>query len=351
MASEAPTLLERQVLRARNGLAYLAGANRPVMGQTPRDLVWKRDKARLWRYRSDQRRFKPPVLIVHSLVSKSYILDLLPQTSMIGYLLGEGFDMFLLDWEVADPADAENTLETYADGYIPAAVDALLDEAGADEVTLIGYCFGGVLTLLAAGAQPELPVRNLMVMATPCDYREMGFMSNMFRAGRLNAEDVIDETGLVPASVLDEGFQSLKPTEYVTQRMNFFQNLWNEEFVEGFLAIAIWARDQVHFPGGVFRQTVERLIRQNSLYHGVIAHGRGEVRLEDIRCPFLNAYAEQDTITPAPSSEPLTRLVGSDDVSELRLESGHIGFVAGRQAAKVARPQIRDWLAAHSDTR
>jgi polyhydroxyalkanoate synthase len=265
------------------------------------------------------------------------------------YLIGEGFDMFLLDWEVADPADAENTLETYVDGYIPEAIGALLEEADADELTLIGYCFGGVLTLLLAAAHPELPIRNMMVMATPCDYREMGFMSNMFRANRLSADDVIDETGLVPAQALDEGFQSLKPTEYVTQRMNFFQNLWNDEFVEGFLAIAIWARDQVPFPGGVFRQTVDRLIRQNGLLNGVIAHGRGEVRLEDIRCPFLNAYAEQDTITPAASSEPLTRLVGSDDVNELRLESGHIGFVAGRQAAKVARPQIRDWLAGHSD--
>ena len=46
----------------------------------------------------------------------------------------------------------------------------------------------------------------------------------------------------MPAGALDEGFQSLKPTEYVTQRVNFFQNLWNDEFVEGFLAIAIWAR-------------------------------------------------------------------------------------------------------------
>ena len=40
-----------------------------------------------------------------------------------------------------------------------------------------------MLTLLLAAAHPEVPVRNLMVMATPCDYREMGFMSNMFRAG------------------------------------------------------------------------------------------------------------------------------------------------------------------------
>jgi polyhydroxyalkanoate synthase len=345
----APTLLERQILRTRNGLAYLAGSNRPVMAQTPRDEIWKRDKARLWRYRSEQRRYRPPVLIVHSLVSKSYILDLLPNTSLIGYLLGEGFDVFLLDWVPPDAADAENTLETYVDGYIPKAIGALQEESGDDDVTLIGYCFGGVLTLLLAAAHPDLPIRNMMVMATPCDYREMGFMSNMFREHRLSPDDMIDETGLVPARALDEGFQSLKPTELLVQRVNFFQNLWNDEFLEGFLAIAEWARDQVSFPGGVFRQTVNVLIRQNALCSGVIPFGRGEVRLEDIRRPFLNAFAEQDGITPAASSEPLTRLVGSKDTSELRLESGHIGFVAGRQAAKVARPQISGWLASHSD--
>jgi polyhydroxyalkanoate synthase subunit PhaC len=344
----APTLLERQFLRARNGLAYLAGANRPVVGQTPRDLIWRRDKACLWRYRSDQRRFRPPVLIVHSLVSKSYILDLLPGTSMVRYLLGEGFDMFLLDWEPADPADAENTFETYVDGYAADAVGEVLDETGAEEVTLIGYCFGGVLTLLLAAAHPQLPIRAMMALATPCDYREMGFMSNVFRERRLNADDVIDETGLVPARALDEGFQSLKPTDYVVQRVNLFENLWNDEFVEGFLAIAQWARDQVPFPGALFRQTVDRLIRANALCAGVVPYGRGEIRLADITCPLLNAFADQDTITPAASAELLTRLVGSEDVRELRLESGHIGFVAGRQAAKVARPQIREWLASHS---
>ncbi len=347
----APTLLERQFLRTRNGLAYLAGANRPVMGQSPRDLIWKRDKARLWRYRSDDRRHRPPVLIVHSLVSKSYVLDLLPNTSLVGCLLDEGFDVFLLDWEPADAADAENNFETYVDGYIPTAIGAVLDEAGADEITLVGYCFGGVLTLLLGAAHPELPIRNMMAMATPCDYREMGFMSNMFREHRLNADDVIDETGLVPARALDEGFQSLKPTEVLTQRVNFVENLWNAEFVEGFLAISTWARDQVPLPGGVFRQTVEIMIRQNALLEGVVPFGRGEIRLKDITCPFLNALAEQDTITPVASSEPLTGLVGSQDTSELRLSSGHIGFAAGRQAAKVAHPQIADWLRSHSDGR
>jgi polyhydroxyalkanoate synthase len=148
---------------------------------------------------------------------------------------------------------------------------------------------------------------------------------------------------------MDEGFQSLKPTDQLVQNVNLFQNLWNDQFVEGFLAMNQWARDQVPFPGAAFRQTVQILIRENALMKGVIPFGRRELRLKDITVPYLNAFAEQDGIVPAASSEPITSLVGSSDASELRLQSGHVGFVAGRQAAKVARPQIADWIRRHSD--
>src|SRR5205085_6670786 len=104
-----------------------------------------RDKARLWRYRCEEPRYKPPVLIVHSLISKSYILDLLPNISMIRGLVEDGFDTFLLDWMPPDPADAENTLETYVDDYLPDAIAQALADAGDEDITLIGYCFGGVL--------------------------------------------------------------------------------------------------------------------------------------------------------------------------------------------------------------
>jgi polyhydroxyalkanoate synthase len=347
-----PNLFERQTLRARNGLAYLAGTSEPRIATTPRDLVWQLDKARLWRYRNpDGPRHRPPVLIVHSLVSKSYILDLLPGNSMVAFMVQEGFDVFLLDWMAADPADAENTLETYVDHYIPAAMAAVAEESGEGEQTVIGYCFAGILTLLLAAAHPELPVRNLITLTTPCDYTEMGFMSRMFLEGRLDPDDVIDDTGLVPAAAMDEGFQALKPTDRIVQQVNLWQNLWNDQWVEGFQAMNRWARDQVAFPGAAFRQTVDVLIRLNALCAGVVPYGRGEVRLADVTCPYLNVYCEQDTIVPARSSEPLTRLVGSPDASELRLQSGHVGLVAGRQAAKVARPQIADWIRARSEDR
>ena len=125
----------------------------------------------------------------------------------------------------------------------------------------------------------------------------------------------------------------------------------NDEWVESFLALNQWARDQVPFPGAAFRQNVDLLIRQNALAKGVIPLGGGDVRLKDIRSPYLNVFCEQDTIVPPRSLEPLTSLVGSADASDLRLQSGHVGLVAGRQAAKVARPAMAERIRRHSDDR
>src|SRR4051795_10984514 len=107
--------VERNVLRFRNGIKYAAGIDRPGLGLTPKDTVWKHDKMELWRYRSDQRRYRTPVLMVMSLVSRSYIFDLRPGNSLVEYMLGPGFDVFLIDWGVPHPPDAENPIPTFTD--------------------------------------------------------------------------------------------------------------------------------------------------------------------------------------------------------------------------------------------
>ena len=58
--------VERSYLRARNGLRYVRGSIRPKLGTTPKDIVWRRDKAQLWRYRSEPARFAQPLLIIRT---------------------------------------------------------------------------------------------------------------------------------------------------------------------------------------------------------------------------------------------------------------------------------------------
>jgi polyhydroxyalkanoate synthase len=341
--------VQRALQRGRNGLRYAAGTSRPKVGQTPKDVVWRRHKAELWRYRNEDIRLRPPVLIVHSLVSRSYVLDLYPGNSAVAFLLRSGFDVFLLDWGVADEADAENTLETYADDGIPAAVAAACDAAGTHDVTLLGYCFGGVLSLLSCARHPDMPVRNLVLMATPVDFTGMRAITALVRDGRLDPEEIVEPTGNVPPEVVENAFRLLKPTSEISQYATLWENLWNDEYMEGYQAMGQWTRDHVPFPGAAFRQTVEQLVRRNALMEGSLELGGQRVDLGAIRCPLLNVVAERDHIVPLAAAEPLPRLVASEEAEELRLAAGHVGLVAGRAAAKVTLPGIAAWIADHSE--
>src|SRR5215217_8048499 len=132
--------VERSFLRARNGLRYVRGTHRPKLGVTPKDVIWQCDKAQLWRYRRDTPpRYVQPLVIVTSLVSRSYILDLLPGSSSVEFLRDQGFDVFMIDWGIPEELEAGNTFETYVDEYLPRAIDAVMRETGADDITLVGY--------------------------------------------------------------------------------------------------------------------------------------------------------------------------------------------------------------------
>ena len=346
--------VERSYLRARNGLRYVRGSNRPQLGKTPKDVVWQRDKAQLWRYRRSGTpvRFAQPLLIVTSLVSRSYILDLLPGSSAVEFLRDSGFDVFMLDWGIPDELDADNRLETYVDEYLPRAVAAVRRETGGEELTIAGYCLGGVLSTLYANGHEDAGVRNLVLMATPVDFDAMGPMVAALREGRLDPEHLIDETGNVPADVLYSGFFMLAPTTVVAQKATLLEHLWNDEFVRGFQAMAQWARDQVPFPGAAFREVVEQLVRGNALMDGSLRVGGRDVGFGSTRAGVLNAMAEKDTVVPMAAAAPIGRLVGRPERRhELVLPGGHVTFGTGRSAFRHTLPALASWIAAHSDER
>jgi polyhydroxyalkanoate synthase subunit PhaC len=126
--------------RARNGLRYMAGVQLGKIAATPREPVWSRDKVVLYRYTSeDAPSRQTPILLVMSLVTRPYVFDLRPGSSLVEDLKGAGYDVFLLDWGVPDAVESQNTLETYCDEYIPRAAKAVLHTSGADRLTLFSY--------------------------------------------------------------------------------------------------------------------------------------------------------------------------------------------------------------------
>jgi polyhydroxyalkanoate synthase len=338
----------RSARRARNGFRHLTGIGRPAVAQAPKDTVWSAEKVQLWRYRSDRRSISTPLLFVHSLVSRSYVFDLAPGNSVVEAMLGRGFDVYLIDWGVPDELEASNTLETYVDGYLPEIVHEVTRIARSDRVHVFGYCFGAVLALLYAAGHTGDPVRTLTAMATPVDFSELGPMASMLRAGHIDPNDLVDDTGNVPPDLVLNSFRLLQPTGDLSGYVNLWQNLWDDDYVLAHEVMTRWGKDHIPFPGACFLQVADLFTRQNLLASGRVPLGDRVIDLADVTVPFLNIVADHDHIVPPASTDPLTSLVGSTEVEQLRLPSGHVGVVVGRAAQRRNLPAMADWLERHS---
>ncbi|MGK2237462.1 MAG: polyhydroxyalkanoate synthase [Rhodococcus sp. (in: high G+C Gram-positive bacteria)] len=343
----ARTFLTRNTARIWNGAKYLRGDDFGSPCVTPKDTVWRQGKVELWRYRNDSVSVHPPVLLILGLVSRSTLFDLHEKASLVGALRDAGFDVYILDWGVADAGDAKNRLETYVSRYLPRAVRALLRTSGADDFSLIGYCMGGNLALLAAASHPELPIRNLVTMATSVDWDSLHPQLDPLRRPGERAGAFVNDDGVVPGELIAYFFKVRKPTADLLQVVSLWRMLWNPSYVAGHQAIARWASDHVPVPRLVAEQILDEWLRQNGFMTGHLRLNGRAVDLKAIVCPMLAILTTKDEIVPPAAARPIGDLVGSTDVEVLELEAGHIGLSVGRSAHQVMYPRLISWLKKH----
>ena len=186
-------------------------------------------------------------------------------------------------------------------------------------------------------------------MATPVDFSQMETITALVRDGRLDPEDVIEPTGNVAPDVIENGFKLLKPTAEVTQYATLWENLWNDEFMEGYQAMGQWARDHIPFPGAAFEQTVEGLVRANGAGQRHVRARRREGRPESDHAAGAEHHGRARPHRPAGRRRAADRPRRLKEKEELRLAAGHAGLVAGRKAAKVTLPGIAGWFKEHSE--
>jgi polyhydroxyalkanoate synthase len=343
--------LQRALLQTSRTLAVLTARDRAPVGQTPKDVVWQRGTAQLYHYRPTTARVCPvPLLIVHSLVARPYILDLIPGNSFIEYLVGQGFDVYLIDWGTPRPEDKHLRLEDYVLDLLPACVAVVLQTSQAAAFSLFGYCMGGLLALLYAARHQQAPLRNLITLATPVDFRQLGLQNFWAQPQFLDVDRLVDTLGNVPPELIAQSFRLLRPaSEYSPVRyLTLWQNVLNDQYVAQYRAFDQWANEHLPFPGECFRQVTKELGWANKLVQGELELGGQRCRLGDIQCAFLAVDAEQDHIVPLAASTPQLELVGSADKELVVMPGGHVGLAAGRKAVQTLWPKVAAWLSQRS---
>ncbi len=339
--------IDRNLRRLRN-LSAVLERPAPRTGVTPREEIYRKGPARLYRYESSRVR-RTPVLFVPNLgISRPYIFDLLPNGSFVQSMTREGFDFYLLDWGVFGPEDNDLTVEDCVTRILPRVVQKTLQSSGAPTLSVLGYCMGAPLSASYLGSHPDAPVKNFINMAGPIDFSQAGLFARWLDRKHFDVDRMVDALGSVPADLVKTGFKLLKPTMELSTNLNLWWNLWNDKYVEGFSALNQWANEYVAFPGEFFRGWVKDFYQDNKLHRGTLALGGRSVRLGAITCPVFVVGAREDIIAPPACVRALVDSVASEDREYVELPGGHISLIAGRSAAVHCWPKVSAWLAARS---
>ena len=331
---------DAMTVKARLGAEYYADPDRTPVRPTPRSLELQDGGIQLYRYDTgDEERTcrGEPVLIVYSVINRSYILDLVHGCSFVHHLLEQGLDVWMIEWGEPDDHPAEVGLEDYLAG-LGRCVEAIKAETGSQRVSLFGHCIGGTLAAMYAALDPD-GVARLLALTAPFRAPEQGLIATITEKGLLPTDAVMQAAGRMPAKAIRYTFMALKPHYELLKWKMFVQGLASPEATARFAAIDRWANDNVDVPGGVFRAYLDEVFGSGRLARGETVLDSRPVRLDAIECPVLNVAGAADWIVPPDSARPLDEQAA--DARYLELPGSHLSLILD--------PSLRDRWSELSD--
>ncbi|QKS01952.1 alpha/beta hydrolase [Sphingomonas sp. CL5.1] len=285
---------------------------------------FRKRRARLRDYGGEGR----PVVFVPSLINPPFVLDLMPETSLVRWIAGAGFHAWLVDWGVTDPRDREMDVAAHVERVLEPLLAKLPEPP-----LLIGYCLGGTMALAAAS---RMRVAGLAMIAAP--WRFAGYGAAAVDIGALwkAAEPGCRQLGLVPMEVLQTGFWRLDPRRTIAKFEAFAE--MEAERAAMFVALEDWANAGEPLTYAAGAELFEHMVGEDRPGRGAWRVGGTRVGPGAIDCPSIEYVSLTDRIVPAATAAGL---------AERRdLGAGHVGMIVGGSARRQLWEPLGDWLRA-----
>ncbi len=282
------------------------------------------------------------VLVVPSLVNRSYILDLAQNHSFLRLLASRGLRPLLIDWGTPGPTELGRSLSDYILGDMANALNVAVEVAKGEPVPVIGYCMGGTLATALAVLAPN-KISALILLAAPWDFHiETNGPPVAITAGRAALEQLISAEGCLSVDALQSMFFSLDPL----QGWNKFQALTevppDSSAADSFVALEDWLNDGVPLATEVARECLFGWYDENRPANRAWEVSGQIIDPARIECPTLGVIPSQDRIVPPVSAQALIDIIPS--ATSLSPQTGHIGMMTGRHASAQLWKPVANWI-------
>lgn len=329
--------------------------------RTPARIIDEAPKRTIFRYLSregaDGRPARAlPVLLVPPLAAPTICFDLRRGCSMAEHLLSLGHPTYLLEYGDIAFSDRDLGLEHWVEDVIPSAIERVSEDAGGAPVQVVGWCLGGIMSLLAAAGRTDLPINAIATIASPFDFARVRLFAPIRGVASITngmlGTTLYRALGGAPAPLVRRGFQLTSIDKYLTKPWAMLTHLDDRDFLAHVEAVDHFMAHMHAYPGRTMGQLYHRFFRVNELAGGGLELGDGRIDLADVRVPVLSVAGTTDVLAPRAAVHHVRQLLTG--APEVRLETapgGHLGVLTGRSAARTTWSYVDEFFAAHEPRR
>ncbi|SDD91997.1 alpha/beta fold hydrolase [Actinokineospora iranica] len=286
-----------------------------------------------------------PTLLVPPLAVPDSCFDLRRGCSVVEHLVNRGRPTYLVEYGEIGFADRALGLEHWVEEVLPAAVRAAHEHSGGKPLHVVGWCLGGIMSVLAAARLGAWPIASLTVVASPFDFTAIPLVAP-FRplinaTGGHALTPLYRAFGSIPAPLVRTAFQVSGLDKQITKPFAIALNLADRDYLAQIEAVERFTDRMVAYPGRTVAQIYHRFFRANSLASGSVTLAGRTTTLTGIKQPTLVIAGATDAIAPPRAVGKLVDLL--PEAAGVRFETapgGHLGVLTGRAARHSTWPLI-----------
>ncbi|MDQ6900595.1 MAG: alpha/beta fold hydrolase, partial [Candidatus Dormibacteraeota bacterium] len=315
-------------LRHNGGMPSQADRTAFAVGRdlavSPGSVISRDDLAELIQYQPTTAKVRSrPLLVVPPPIGRFYFLDLKPGRSFVEYSLGQELQTFMLSWRNPTAQHGSWDMDAYASRILD-AIDSVREVTGSEDVNVIGFCAGGlistaVLNHLAERRDPR--VHSMSYAVTLLDFSIPAPIGAFSSRAVLNlARGNSRRKGVISAKEMGGVFTWMRPDDLVF-------SYWVNNYLMGekppAFDILSWNADGTNLPAALHEQFLDIFANNTMCRPGAMTVLGSPIDLSRITTPIFVTGAVNDHLTPWKGCYRTTQLFDSPSTF-VQSSAGHI---------------------------